>query len=70
MATEIEIKHLDRRTVARYLSRGIISQEQYDAYLAGLNDVSENLEKMEVQQPGEEYFDEAEDEAEEGEEQA
>ena len=55
MATEIEIKHLDRRTVARYLSRGMITQEQYDKYLADLTDVSDNADKLEVQQPGEEF---------------
>jgi hypothetical protein len=52
---EIEIKHLDRRTVARYLARGAISQEQYDKYLAGLSDVAENSEKLEVIQPGEDF---------------
>jgi hypothetical protein len=55
MATEIEIKHLDRRTVSRYLARGIISQEQYDKYLASLSDVEENSEKIVTTQPGEDF---------------
>ena len=39
----------DIRTLERYLKDGTISQEQYDTFLAGLEDCSDNLEHSNIQ---------------------
>lgn len=36
-----EIKYLDRRTVARYIARGQISEKDYEKYLKSLPDVED-----------------------------
>ena len=52
MANEIDIKLIDRRTVARYLNRGQVSEKDYEKYLKSLPDVGANADVVTVEQPG------------------
>lgn len=51
MAKTIDIQKLDQRTVARYIERGLISQQDYDKYLQSLPDLSNALETVNLEQP-------------------
>jgi hypothetical protein len=51
MATELEIKTIDRRTSPRYLARGFVSQADYDKYLQALPDVADKSENVTTEQP-------------------
>jgi hypothetical protein len=51
MSTEIEIKHLDRRTQERYLARGTLSPKDLEKHLKALPDLEAKVEEIETQQP-------------------
>lgn len=53
MAHELEPKHFDKRTASRYLSRGIVSEKDWEKHLKALKDVADNMTKIETQQPDE-----------------
>ena len=52
MANEIDIKLLDRRTAARYIARGQLSEKDWEKHLKSLPDVGANAEPIGVEQPG------------------
>jgi len=60
----------DSRLIERNLEKGVITQEEYEAHLEGLEDVEEKAETLELVQPlfAEEEDEEGEDEEEEEEE--
>lgn len=49
MANEIDIRHLDQRTIARYIERGILSQQDYDKYLQALPDLEGEQETLVIE---------------------
>ncbi len=49
-----EIKYLDRRTVARYIARGQMSEKDFEKYLKSLPDVEEKSTPVESTLAGEE----------------
>jgi hypothetical protein len=49
-----EIKYLDRRTVARYIARGQISEKDYEKHLKSLPDVEEKATPVTSTLAGEE----------------
>jgi hypothetical protein len=51
MSTEIEIKHLDRRTQERYVTRGALAQKDLEKHLKSLPDLEAKAEDIETQQP-------------------
>jgi hypothetical protein len=51
MSTEIEIKHLDRRTQERYLTRGVLTPKELEKHLKALPDLEAKAEDIETQQP-------------------
>lgn len=46
--SDIDLKKADIRVVEMYIARGIISREQYDAYLEDLEDCAELSEETET----------------------
>jgi hypothetical protein len=46
---EISLRYLDRRTVERYLKRGMIDEKEYARYLKSLEDLSENAGSVETE---------------------
>jgi len=50
MANETEFK-FDRRTVQRYITRGTITEKDYEKHLKALPDKAEKATKLEVEQP-------------------
>jgi hypothetical protein len=51
MAQALDIKHIDRRTVARYVERGAISQADLDKYLSQLPDIADKAEPITTESP-------------------
>lgn len=62
---EIENKLVDRRTVARYLRKGVLDEKDYDRFLKSLPDVADQAVPVEAAMEGE---DDLEDEDEDDEE--
>lgn len=52
MARDLNLTRLDQRTVERYLQRGVITQQDYDNYLAGLPDLADQVVPVVTEQPG------------------
>jgi hypothetical protein len=52
MSTEIEIKHLDRRTLERYVARGVLTQKDLEKHLKGLPDLEGKAATVQTEQPG------------------
>ena len=52
---------LDRRVVQRNIRKGLVTREEYEAYLAGLGDVSDQAEEIRARLGEEEPDDEDED---------
>lgn len=48
MASMIDPKHTDKRTVERYLRIGAVDEKEYDKYLKSLPDLAENALPVEV----------------------
>ena len=44
---KLEDRRFDLRTLERNIRNGVITQKEYDEYIASLKDASENAEKME-----------------------
>ncbi|MBI5497733.1 MAG: hypothetical protein HY904_22185 [Deltaproteobacteria bacterium] len=63
MATSkgMDIKHLDRRVVARYVRKGVISDKDYKAYLKDLPDLEGQYDSLALPEPSSE--DDTDDEA-------
>jgi len=57
--SDIDFKHADIRVVETYIARGIITREQYDAYLEGLEDSAELGEETETRMTASEPDDQA-----------
>jgi hypothetical protein len=51
MASELERKHVDRRTVQRYIDRGTITQKEYEKELKSLPDQAGKFEVIKLEQP-------------------
>lgn len=45
----VDLAKLDVRTVQRYLAKGVVSQKEYDAFLAGLPDASTESEHVDYE---------------------
>jgi hypothetical protein len=50
---ELEIKHLDKRTQARYQNRGVLTDKDLEKHLKSLPDLADKAVKLETQQPDE-----------------
>jgi len=44
-------KHFDIRLIKRNLDKGVITQQEYDAYLAGLKDITAKAQLVSSPQP-------------------
>jgi hypothetical protein len=51
MASEHDIKTIDKRTVARYITRGTVSEKDYEKLLKGLPDMADKCDTVTTQQP-------------------
>lgn len=51
MSKELDIRQIDQRTAQRYIQRGILSQKDYDKYLAELQDLEDDAIIVRVEQP-------------------
>ena len=49
MSKPINERMFDSRVVERHIARGLVTREQYDAYIASLQDDAEAGEQSEVQ---------------------
>ncbi len=49
--SEIPPKYLDKRTQARYLARGVLTEKDLEKHLKALPDRNEEALPVEVQQP-------------------
>jgi hypothetical protein len=49
--SDIEIKHLDKRTQARYLARGILPEKEFEKHLKSLPDLADQVLDLDVEQP-------------------
>lgn len=63
-----EDRLFDRRTVEQNIKKGLITREDYNEYLEGLDDAEENAATMEAEYEEGVLEDDEEEEAEEGEE--
>ena len=59
---EIENKLVDRRTVARYLRKGIVDEKDYEKLLKSLPDVADQAVPVEAAMEGEDDFEDEDDE--------
>ena len=50
MAYDADTK-FDRRTVARYINKGTVSERDYEKHLKALPDLSAKAVKIEIEQP-------------------
>lgn len=48
MASSLDPKYTDKRTVERYLRSGVVDEKEYDKYLKSLPDLAENALPVEV----------------------
>lgn len=48
MASNLDPKHTDKRTVERYLRLGVVDEKEYEKYLKSLPDLAENALPVEV----------------------
>ncbi len=55
MSAEIDLKNLDRRTVERYIARGVISAKDYERHLKSLADAAANAAPVSSVQPDVEH---------------
>lgn len=53
MATPIDPRYTDLRTVTRYIERGAIQQKDYDRYVSEIPDVADKAVPVETQQESE-----------------
>ncbi|HSM93214.1 MAG TPA: hypothetical protein VLT47_10025 [Anaeromyxobacteraceae bacterium] len=60
--SEIENKLVDRRTVARYLRKGVLDEKDYEKHLKALPDLTDQAEPVEAAMEGEDDLDEDDDE--------
>lgn len=51
MATDTDIKQWDKRTAARYVARGVVSEKDWEKHLKALPDLADQCVKVETQQP-------------------
>jgi hypothetical protein len=51
MANEFEMKHLDKRTIDRYLARGVLTEKDVEKHLKSLPDLSDQALSIETMQP-------------------
>ena len=49
MATEKDLRLFDIRVVERNIEKGLISRKEYDAYLAGLDDLEAQTQPFEAE---------------------
>lgn len=68
MANQTDEKLFDVRVVERNINKGLITREEYEEYLAGLDDREDNAEKLEATFEHGVLEDDEEDEEAEGEE--
>lgn len=59
---EFENKVVDRRTVARYLRKGIVDEKDYEKFLKSLPDLADQALPVEAAMEGEDDFDDEDDE--------
>ena len=51
MANEFENRHLDKRTLDRYLARGVLTDKDVEKHLKALPDLSDQVLTIETMQP-------------------
>lgn len=49
MTEKIDIRHIDRRTIERYIKRGAIDKKDYEKYVKALPDLAEQAEKVDIE---------------------
>jgi nitrogen regulatory protein PII-like uncharacterized protein len=59
---EFENKLIDRRTVARYLRKGIVDEKDFEKYLKALPDLADQAVPIEAAMEGEDDFEDDDDE--------
>lgn len=59
---EFENKVIDRRTVARYLRKGIVDEKDFEKYLKALPDLADQAVPIEAAMEGEDDFEDDDDE--------
>jgi len=59
---EFENKHIDRRTSARYLRKGIVDEKDYERYLKSLPDLADQAVPIEAAMEGDDFEDDDDDE--------
>jgi nitrogen regulatory protein PII-like uncharacterized protein len=59
---EFENKVIDRRTVARYLRKGIVDERDFEKYLKALPDLADQAVPIEAAMEGEDDFEDDDDE--------
>ena len=59
---ELENKFVDRRTVTRYLRKGIVDEKDFEKYLKALPDLADQAVPIEAAMEGEDDFEDDDDE--------
>jgi hypothetical protein len=59
---EFENKVIDRRTVVRYLRKGIVDEKDFEKYLKALPDLADQAVPIEAAMEGEDDFEDDDDE--------
>jgi nitrogen regulatory protein PII-like uncharacterized protein len=59
---EFENKIVDRRTVVRYLRKGIVDEKDFEKYLKALPDLADQAVPIEAAMEGEDDFEDDDDE--------
>lgn len=49
MTEKIDLRLLDRRTVERYIKRGLVDRKEYEKYLKALPDLADKAETVTVE---------------------
>jgi hypothetical protein len=68
MADTLDPKHLDKRTMDRYLRSGQLDEKEVERHLKGLPDVAEKAVSVETAMEAEDYEDDYDDEEDDDEE--
>lgn len=59
---EIENRLVDRRTVARYIRKGVLDEKDYEKFLKSLPDVADQAVPVEAAMEGEDDLEDEDDE--------